>query len=40
MDKYTPALLDLGLKGMFGKGYRSQEVIDSIRITRPSILEL
>ncbi|OMP66059.1 fumarate hydratase [Domibacillus epiphyticus] len=30
MDKYTPDLLDLGLKGMIGKGYRSQEVIDSI----------
>lgn len=30
MDKYAPALLDLGLKGMIGKGYRSQAVIDSI----------
>ena len=30
MDKYTPALLDLGLKGMIGKGKRSPEVIDSI----------
>lgn len=30
MDKYTPALLDLGLRGMIGKGARSQEVIDSI----------
>ena len=29
MDKYTPALLDLGLKGMIGKGARSKEVIDS-----------
>lgn len=26
MDKYTPALLDLGLKGMIGKGKRSEEV--------------
>ena len=26
MDKYTPALLDLGLKGMIGKGKRSKEV--------------
>lgn len=26
MDKYTPALLDLGLKGMIGKGRRSAEV--------------
>lgn len=30
MDKYTPSLLDLGLKGMIGKGARSEEVIDSI----------
>ncbi len=30
MDKYTPLLLDLGLKGMIGKGYRSSEVISSI----------
>lgn len=30
MDKYTPALLDLGMKGMIGKGARNQEVIDSI----------
>jgi fumarate hydratase subunit beta len=30
MDKYTPALLALGLKGMIGKGKRSKDVIDSI----------
>lgn len=30
MDKYTPALLDLGMKGMIGKGARSQQVIDAI----------
>lgn len=30
MDKYTPALLDLGLKGMIGKGARNKEVIDAI----------
>lgn len=30
MDKYAPTLLDLGLKGMIGKGYRNQEVKDSI----------
>ena len=30
MDKYTPALLDLGMKGMIGKGARSQAVIDAI----------
>lgn len=30
MDKYTPRLLDLGLKGMIGKGKRSREVLDAI----------
>lgn len=30
MDKYAPSLLDLGLKGMIGKGKRSQEVKDAI----------
>ena len=30
MDKYTPLLLDKGLKGMIGKGKRSEEVIDSM----------
>ncbi len=30
MDKYTPLLLEYGLKGMIGKGKRSPEVIDSI----------
>ena len=30
MDRYTPALLNLGLRGMIGKGRRSQAVIDSI----------
>lgn len=30
MDKYTPRLLDMGLKGMIGKGKRSKEVQDSI----------
>lgn len=30
MDKYTPRLLDLGLKGMIGKGQRNQDVIDAI----------
>jgi fumarate hydratase subunit beta len=30
MDKYAPQLLDLGLKGMIGKGKRSKEVIDAI----------
>lgn len=30
MDKYTPALLDLGLVGMIGKGKRSEAVKDAI----------
>ena len=30
MDAYAPKLLDKGLKGMMGKGLRSQEVIDSM----------
>ena len=30
MDKYAPELLDLGLKGMIGKGKRSQAVRDAI----------
>lgn len=30
MDKYAPALLDLGLSGMIGKGKRSPEVREAI----------
>lgn len=30
MDKYAPSLLDLGLKGMIGKGKRSKEVSEAI----------
>ena len=30
MDKYTPLLLENGLKGMIGKGKRSEEVIESM----------
>ncbi len=30
MDKYTPAMLELGIKGLIGKGSRSREVRDSI----------
>ena len=30
MDKYTPALLDLGLRGMIGKGKRSDAVRDAV----------
>lgn len=31
MDKYTPKLLDLGLKGMIGKGKRTPEVIEAMK---------
>jgi fumarate hydratase subunit beta len=31
MDPYTPSLLEKGLKGMIGKGFRSKEVVDSIK---------
>ena len=31
MDKYTPYLLELGLKGMIGKGPRGQGVKDAIK---------
>lgn len=31
MDAYAPTLLDLGLKGMIGKGARNNEVIDGIK---------
>ncbi|MEM3654057.1 MAG: Fe-S-containing hydro-lyase [Candidatus Bathyarchaeia archaeon] len=31
MDSYTPLLLSLGLKGMIGKGQRSEEVIEAIK---------
>ncbi len=30
MDKYAPALMDKGLKGMIGKGARSKPVVDAI----------
>lgn len=30
MDAYTPQLLDLGLKGMIGKGFRGNEVYNAI----------
>lgn len=30
MDKYTPALLDRGMKGMIGKGARNKEVVDAV----------
>jgi fumarate hydratase subunit beta len=31
MDRYTPTLLENGLKGMIGKGYRSPEVREAIQ---------
>ncbi|MGN0715203.1 MAG: Fe-S-containing hydro-lyase [Anaerovoracaceae bacterium] len=31
MDAYAPTLLDIGLKGMIGKGKRSPEVIESMK---------
>ena len=31
MDKFTPALLKLGLKGTIGKGYRGQAVKDALK---------
>ena len=31
MDAYAPALLDIGLKGMIGKGKRSPEVVESMK---------
>lgn len=30
MDKYTPALLDLGLRGMIGKGKRTEAVREAV----------
>jgi len=32
MDAYAPTLLALGLRGMIGKGKRSQEVIDAMKV--------
>jgi fumarate hydratase subunit beta len=34
MDPYTPTLLNKGLKGMIGKGFRSPEVIESMKKNR------
>ena len=31
MDKFTPKLLELGLKGTIGKGYRGQAVKDALK---------
>ena len=38
MDKYAPSLLDLGLKGMIGKGARNKEVVDAIVRNKAFIL--
>jgi len=37
MDPYAPALMDVGLKCMIGKGPRNQAVIDSMKKIRRSI---
>ncbi len=34
MDKYTPSLLDLGLRGMIGKGKRNADVIEAMTRNR------
>ncbi len=34
MDAYTPRLLEAGLKGMIGKGYRSEEVKQAMRTNK------
>jgi fumarate hydratase subunit beta len=31
MDSFSPKLIELGLKGMIGKGNRSQEVIEAMK---------
>jgi fumarate hydratase subunit beta len=31
MDAYTPTMLDQGIKGMIGKGSRTQAVVDSMK---------
>ncbi|PZT47367.1 fumarate hydratase [Helicobacter valdiviensis] len=31
MDKYTPKMLEQGVSGMVGKGYRSAEVVESMK---------
>lgn len=31
MDAYTPTLLDQGLRGMIGKGYRKPEVVEAMK---------
>ena len=30
MDKYTPTIIEQGISGMIGKGYRSKEVVDAM----------
>lgn len=31
MDPYTPRLIEQGLKGMIGKGYRKEEVVEAMK---------
>jgi fumarate hydratase subunit beta len=40
MDAYSPRLLKEGLRGMIGKGKRSQDVIDTMKRHMPYILGL
>jgi len=39
MDSYTPTLLDMGLKGIIGKGDRSKEVLNSIKQNKAAYFE-
>jgi fumarate hydratase subunit beta len=34
MDAYSPRLMEVGLKGMIGKGKRSEQVIDAMKVNR------
>lgn len=31
MDKYTPTMIEQGIRGMIGKGYRSAEVVEAMK---------
>ncbi len=31
MDPYAPKLIEMGLKGMIGKGYRNKDVVDAMK---------
>jgi fumarate hydratase subunit beta len=36
MDAYTPRILDQGVKGMIGKGYRKPEVVEAMNKNPPA----